>query len=111
MLLNQVYLAEQGLCRLCEERQDEGTSGVPLDPAWQEMLNHATGRVNQSEAERGAAGQRHRATAERHRAAQALARQMQASLKRHVTKSRYQTRRIITLLWLDIIRFFLACCY
>lgn len=37
-----VYLAEQGLARLAE-----GSGGVTLDPAWQEMLNHATHRVNQ----------------------------------------------------------------
>lgn len=37
-----VYLAEQGLARLAE-----GGAGVTLDPAWQEMLNHATHRVNQ----------------------------------------------------------------
>lgn len=37
-----VYLAEQGLARLAE-----GSAGVTLDPAWQEMLNHATHRVNQ----------------------------------------------------------------
>lgn len=37
-----VYLAEQGLARLAE-----GNAGLTLDPAWQEMLNHATHRVNQ----------------------------------------------------------------
>lgn len=37
-----VYLAEQGLARLAD-----GSGGLTLDPAWQEMLNHATHRVNQ----------------------------------------------------------------
>ncbi|KAI5633272.1 SH3 domain-binding protein 5 (SH3BP5) domain-containing protein [Phthorimaea operculella] len=38
-----VFLAEQGLQRLAEG----SAGGVTLDPAWQEMLNHATHRVNQ----------------------------------------------------------------
>lgn len=38
-----VFLAEQGLSRLAEGSD----GGVTLDPAWQEMLNHATHRVNQ----------------------------------------------------------------
>lgn len=38
-----VYLAEQGLARLAEGSE----GGLTLDPAWQEMLNHATQRVNQ----------------------------------------------------------------
>lgn len=84
-----MYLAEQGLCRLCEEGQGGATGGVPLDPAWQEMLNHATTRVNQAEAERAAAGARHRITADQHRQALAAARSLQHSLKRHVAKSRY----------------------
>ncbi|VVC91348.1 unnamed protein product [Leptidea sinapis] len=40
-----VYLAEQGLARLAD-----GSGGLTLDPAWQEMLNHATHRVNQEKA-------------------------------------------------------------
>ncbi|XP_077283261.1 SH3 domain-binding protein 5-like [Arctopsyche grandis] len=73
-----VYLAEQGL-----------SGGVPLDPAWQEMLNHATARVNQAEADRASAGARHRITADQHRSALTAARSLQHSLKRHVAKSRF----------------------
>jgi len=85
-----VYLAEQGLCRLCEEGNVGGAGGVPLDPAWQEMLNHATSRVNQAEADRATAGARHKITVDQHRAALSVARSLQHSLKRHVAKSRLQ---------------------
>ncbi|GBP73703.1 SH3 domain-binding protein 5-like [Eumeta japonica] len=79
-----VYLAEQGLARLAEESE----GGVTLDPAWQEMLNHATSRVNQAEADRAAATIAQRSRAAAHRAAATLVAQLQNSLKRHITKSR-----------------------
>ncbi|CAB3229405.1 unnamed protein product [Arctia plantaginis] len=78
-----VYLAEQGLARLAE-----GSSGVTLDPAWQEMLNHATHRVNQAELDRASTSVTHRSRAAAHRAAAALVQQLQNSLKRHIAKSR-----------------------
>ncbi|KAJ2941357.1 hypothetical protein O0L34_g3558 [Tuta absoluta] len=79
-----VFLAEQGLQRLAEG----SAGGVTLDPAWQEMLNHATHRVNQAEAERAQATATQRTKAASHRAAAALVQQLQNSLKRHITKSR-----------------------
>lgn len=95
----QVYLAEQGLCRLCEEGNVGGAGGVPLDPAWQEMLNHATSRVNQAEADRAAAGARHRITVDQHRVALSAARNLQHSLKRHVGKSRLFQLSFSRLAW------------
>ncbi|CAG4939268.1 unnamed protein product [Colias eurytheme] len=107
-----VYLAEQGLARLADgsggltldpawqEMLNHAThrvnqqglarfsSGLTLDPAWQEMLNHATHRVNQAEADRTAAAVTQRTKAASHRAAAALVQQLQNSLKRHITKSR-----------------------
>ncbi|XP_041969660.1 SH3 domain-binding protein 5-like [Aricia agestis] len=78
-----VYLAEQGLARLAD-----GSTGLTLDPAWQEMLNHATHRVNQAEADRAAATVTQRNKAATHRAAATLVQQLQNSLKRHIAKSR-----------------------
>ncbi|XP_073962866.1 uncharacterized protein [Choristoneura fumiferana] len=79
-----VFLAEQGLARLAAGSD----GGVTLDPAWQEMLNHATHRVNQAECERASATVTQRSKAAAHRAAAALVHQLQSSLKRHIAKSR-----------------------
>ncbi|KAL4719387.1 hypothetical protein ACJJTC_011615 [Scirpophaga incertulas] len=79
-----VFLAEQGLARLA----DGSEGGLTLDPAWQEMLNHATHRVNQAEADRANATVTQRSKAAAHRAASALVHQLQSGLKRHITKSR-----------------------
>lgn len=79
-----VYLAEQGLARLAEGSD----GGLTLDPAWQEMLNHATHRVNQAEADRAHATVTQRTKAASHRAATTLVQQLQKSLKRHIAKSR-----------------------
>ncbi|XP_026744871.1 uncharacterized protein LOC113506229 [Trichoplusia ni] len=78
-----VYLAEQGLARLAE-----GNAGLTLDPAWQEMLNHATHRVNQAESDRANATVTQRTKSAAHRAATALVQQLQSGLKRHIAKSR-----------------------
>ncbi|KAJ0171303.1 hypothetical protein K1T71_012853 [Dendrolimus kikuchii] len=79
-----VYLAEQGLARLAESSD----GGLTLDPAWQEMLNHATHRVNQAEADRACATVTQRTKSAAHRAATALVQQLQNGLKRHIAKSR-----------------------
>lgn len=71
-----VYLAEQGL------------GGRTLDPAWQEMLNHATQRVNDAERERGIAGADHRIACLNHETANARVQQLQKELKRTIAKSR-----------------------
>ncbi|CAH1105489.1 unnamed protein product [Psylliodes chrysocephalus] len=71
-----VYLAEQGL------------GGRTLDPAWQEMLNHATQRVNEAERDRGVAETEHRIACVKHEAASAKVQSLQKELKRAITKSR-----------------------
>lgn len=71
-----VYLAEQGL------------GGRTLDPAWQEMLNHATQRVNEAERERVMAGSEHRIACVKHEIACAKVQTLQKELKRAISKSR-----------------------
>ncbi|XP_019868395.1 SH3 domain-binding protein 5 isoform X2 [Aethina tumida] len=71
-----VYLAEQGL------------GGRTLDPAWQEMLNHATQRVNDAETDRGIAESEHRIACIKHEAANTKVQSLQKELKRAITKSR-----------------------
>ncbi|CAH1954832.1 unnamed protein product [Acanthoscelides obtectus] len=71
-----VYLAEQGL------------GGRTLDPAWQEMLNHATQRVNDAEKDRSTAEIDHRIACVKHEAANAKVQSLQKELKRAITKSR-----------------------
>nr|CAH7721740.1 unnamed protein product [Callosobruchus chinensis] len=76
-----VYLAEQGL------------GGRTLDPAWQEMLNHATQRVNDAEKERSTAEVDHRIACVKHDAANAKVQSLQKELKRAITKSSLSIRR------------------
>ncbi|XP_017783685.1 PREDICTED: uncharacterized protein LOC108567618 isoform X1 [Nicrophorus vespilloides] len=76
-----VYLAEQGL------------GGRTLDPAWQEMLNHATQRVNESETDRGVAAGEHRIACVKHEAANAKVKSLQRELKRAIAKSSLSIRR------------------
>ncbi|KAL3286427.1 hypothetical protein HHI36_000935 [Cryptolaemus montrouzieri] len=71
-----VFLAEQGL------------GGRTLDPAWQEMLNHATQRVNDAEKERSASGAEHRLACIKHDAACVKVQTLQKELKRAISKSR-----------------------
>lgn len=58
------------------------------DPAWQEMLNHATQRVNDAERDRGLAETEHRLACMKHEAANATVQSLQKELKRAITKSR-----------------------
>ncbi|KAK9873950.1 hypothetical protein WA026_002303 [Henosepilachna vigintioctopunctata] len=71
-----VFLAEQGL------------GGRTLDPAWQEMLNHATQRVNDAEKERTSIGAEHRLACLKHEAACVTVQTLQKELKRAISKSR-----------------------
>ncbi|XP_022921210.1 SH3 domain-binding protein 5-like isoform X2 [Onthophagus taurus] len=71
-----VYLAEQGL------------GGRTLDPAWQEMLNHATQRVNDAEKERCTAGTAHRIACVKLEASNTKVQSLQKDLKRAISKSR-----------------------
>ncbi|XP_023711952.1 uncharacterized protein LOC111866854 isoform X3 [Cryptotermes secundus] len=73
-----VYLAEEGL----------STEGRTFDHAWQEMLNHATMRVNESERERTLSELEHRRTSQSYHRSEMRVQQLQKDLKRAIAKSR-----------------------
>ncbi|KAG7210101.1 hypothetical protein KM043_011668 [Ampulex compressa] len=73
-----VYLAEEGL----------RTEGRSFDHAWQEMLNHATSRVNESEHERALSEAQHRHTTALYHKAEHEVQRLQSELKRAIAKSR-----------------------
>ncbi|XP_078035245.1 uncharacterized protein LOC144469159 isoform X2 [Augochlora pura] len=73
-----VYLAEEGL----------RTEGRCFDHAWQEMLNHATARVNESEHERALSEAEHRHTTALYHKAEHEVQSLQRDLKRAIAKSR-----------------------
>ncbi|XP_046743138.1 uncharacterized protein LOC124409515 isoform X3 [Diprion similis] len=73
-----VYLAEEGL----------RTEGRCFDHAWQEMLNHATSRVNESEHERALSEVEHRQTTAAYHRAEHNVQRLQRELKRAIAKSR-----------------------
>ncbi|XP_011701934.1 PREDICTED: uncharacterized protein LOC105458375 isoform X2 [Wasmannia auropunctata] len=73
-----VYLAEEGL----------RTEGRCFDHAWQEMLNHATSRVNESEHERALSEAEHRHTTALYHKAEHEVQRLQRDLKRTIAKSR-----------------------
>lgn len=58
------------------------------DPAWQEMLNHATQRVNDAERDRTVADTEHRLACIKHDAANVKVKSLQKELKRAIAKSR-----------------------
>nr|CAD7425853.1 unnamed protein product [Timema monikensis] len=78
-----VYLAEEGL----------STEGRTFDHAWQEMLNHATMRVNESERDRTLGELEHRRTSQQYHRAEMRVQQLQKELKRAITKSSMNARR------------------
>ncbi|XP_051172754.1 227 kDa spindle- and centromere-associated protein-like isoform X2 [Leptopilina boulardi] len=73
-----VYLAEEGL----------KTEGRCFDHAWQEMLNHATFRVNESEHERAISEAEHRRTTALYHNAEHEVQRLQRELRRAIAKSR-----------------------
>lgn len=73
-----VYLAEDGL----------KTEGRCFDHAFQEMLNHATSRVNESEHERAVCEAEHRRTTAFYHKAEFEVQRLQRDLKRSIAKSR-----------------------
>ncbi|KAG8272119.1 SH3 domain-binding protein 5-like [Homalodisca vitripennis] len=81
-----VYLAEEGLC----------TEGRTFDHAWQEMLNHATMRVNESELERTLSEAEHRRTSRSYQQAEVIVQQLQKELKRSIAKSSYNIGRALS---------------
>ncbi|XP_063040780.1 SH3 domain-binding protein 5-like [Engraulis encrasicolus] len=73
-----VYVAEQGLLA------DKNT----LDPTWQEMLNHATAKVNEAEEERLRSEREHQRVTQQCQEAEAKVQTLQKSLKRVIIKSK-----------------------
>ncbi|XP_074658838.1 uncharacterized protein LOC141911719 isoform X2 [Tubulanus polymorphus] len=73
-----VNLAEQGFLR----------KGQPFDPAWQEMLNHATMKVNEAEIERIDSELEHQRTATLFNNAEQNVKHLHKELKRSIQKSR-----------------------
>ncbi|XP_016371788.1 SH3 domain-binding protein 5-like [Sinocyclocheilus rhinocerous] len=73
-----VYVAEQGLLA------DRNT----LDPTWQEMLNHATAKVNEAEEERLRSEREHQHVTQLCQEAEARVQTLQKALKRVIIKSK-----------------------
>lgn len=74
-----VYVAEQGLMA-------DGKN--TLDPTWQEMLNHATSKVNEAEEERLRSEREHMRVTKACQEAEARVQTLQKSLKRNIIKSK-----------------------
>uniref|UniRef100_A0A3B1J6P6 SH3 domain-binding protein 5 n=1 Tax=Astyanax mexicanus TaxID=7994 RepID=A0A3B1J6P6_ASTMX len=72
-----VYVAEQGLA-----------ADKTLDQTWQEMLNHATAKVNEAEEERLRSEREHMRVTQLCQAAEARVQTLQKSLKRAIIKSK-----------------------
>uniref|UniRef100_A0A667XB81 SH3 domain-binding protein 5 n=1 Tax=Myripristis murdjan TaxID=586833 RepID=A0A667XB81_9TELE len=73
-----VYVAEQGLLA------DRNT----LDPTWQEMLNHATAKVNEAEEERLRSEREHQRVTQLCQDAEARVQTLQKALKKVILKSK-----------------------
>ncbi|XP_078123932.1 SH3 domain-binding protein 5-like [Sander vitreus] len=73
-----VYVAEQGLLA------DRNT----MDPTWQEMLNHATAKVNEAEEERLRSEQEHQRVTQLCQDAEARVQTLQKALKKVILKSK-----------------------
>jgi len=74
-----VTLAEEGY-------KERGCLG--FDQAWQEMLNHASSKVNESEAERNASALEHREKSMVYSKAESNVQALHRSLKKYINKSR-----------------------
>uniref|UniRef100_A0A8C6U904 SH3 domain-binding protein 5 n=1 Tax=Neogobius melanostomus TaxID=47308 RepID=A0A8C6U904_9GOBI len=73
-----VYVAEQGLLA------DRNT----MDPTWQEMLNHATAKVNEAEEERLRSEREHQRVTQLCQQAEARVQTLQKALKKVIVKSK-----------------------
>uniref|UniRef100_A0A669DEI6 SH3 domain-binding protein 5 n=1 Tax=Oreochromis niloticus TaxID=8128 RepID=A0A669DEI6_ORENI len=73
-----VYVAEQGLLA------DKNT----MDPTWQEMLNHATAKVNEAEEERLRSEREHQRVTQLCQDAEARVQTLQKALKKVILKSK-----------------------
>ncbi|XP_062368283.1 SH3 domain-binding protein 5-like isoform X2 [Cinclus cinclus] len=77
-MLEMVFVAEQGM----------GTGKNRLDPTWQEMLNHATRKVNEAEQERLWSEREHQRVTRLCQEAEAEVQRLQKSLRRDIARSR-----------------------
>ncbi|XP_066949548.1 serine-rich adhesin for platelets-like isoform X2 [Macrobrachium rosenbergii] len=73
-----VFLAEEGLMQ----------KGCTFDHTWQEMLNHATSKVNDAEREKIESAAEHRRTSALYHEAETRVKSLQKELKRAIAKSR-----------------------
>ncbi|XP_071528847.1 uncharacterized protein [Panulirus ornatus] len=73
-----VFLAEEGLMQ----------KGCTFDQTWQEMLNHATSKVNDAEREKIESAAEHRRTSALYHEAETRVKALQKELKRAIAKSR-----------------------
>ncbi|CAL4102186.1 unnamed protein product, partial [Meganyctiphanes norvegica] len=73
-----VFLAEEGLMQ----------KGCIFDATWQEMLNHATSKVNDAEREKIECAAGHRRTSAAYHEAETKVKSLQKELKRAIAKSR-----------------------
>ncbi|XP_012259305.2 uncharacterized protein LOC105687914 isoform X1 [Athalia rosae] len=83
-----LHLAEEGL----------RTEGRCFDHAWQEMLNHATSRVNESEHERALSEVEHKRTTAVHHRAEYNVQRLHRELKGAIAKSSMGARRSLLLI-------------
>ncbi|XP_071528857.1 uncharacterized protein [Panulirus ornatus] len=78
-----VFLAEEGLMQ----------KGCTFDQTWQEMLNHATSKVNDAEREKIESAAEHRRTSALYHEAETRVKALQKELKRAIAKSSLNARR------------------
>ncbi|XP_069948266.1 platelet binding protein GspB isoform X4 [Cherax quadricarinatus] len=78
-----VFLAEEGLMQ----------KGCVFDHTWQEMLNHATSKVNDAEREKIESAAEHRRTSALYHEAETRVKALQKELKRAIAKSSLNARR------------------
>lgn len=81
------HLAAKEMVSLSEEGLSE--KGRIFDPAWQEMLNHATSRVNAAEEERSSSEFEHLRTSKAYNDAETVVNLLTSKLKRSIAKARY----------------------
>lgn len=87
------HLAAKEMVRLAEEglqKQDK-----IFDPAWQEMINHSTSRVNEAELERVTSEREHQIASRAYNDSEKLVSQLHQQLKRSIVKARLVTPFIL----------------
>ncbi len=81
------HTAAKEMVRLAEEGLQK--EGKIFDSAWQEMLNHSTIRVNESERERVLGQKEHERTSKAYNKSEQLVTQLHQQLKRSINKARF----------------------